>query len=82
MMPDEELLKILVCPETREPVKQAQSSLIAELNAKIEKGELVHHSGEKVTYAFDGGLLREDERVLYPIREGIPVMLIDERIDL
>jgi uncharacterized protein YbaR (Trm112 family) len=27
-------------------------------------------------------LVREDERVLYPIDDGIPVMLIDESIEL
>ena len=28
--------------------------------------------------AIDGGLLREDGRILYPVREGIPILLIEE----
>ena len=30
----------------------------------------------------DGGLLRADKKILYPIREDIPVMLIEEGIPL
>ena len=30
----------------------------------------------------EGGLLRADGKVVYPIRNGIPVMLIDEAIPL
>jgi uncharacterized protein len=30
----------------------------------------------------DGGLLRADKKILYPVREDIPVMLIEEGIPL
>jgi uncharacterized protein YbaR (Trm112 family) len=30
----------------------------------------------------DGGLLRSDRKVLYPIRQNIPIMLIDQAIPL
>jgi uncharacterized protein YbaR (Trm112 family) len=30
----------------------------------------------------DGGLVREDGRILYPIRQRIPVLLVDEGIAL
>jgi uncharacterized protein len=35
-----------------------------------------------VTEPLDGGLVRADQKILYPIRENIPVMLIDEGIPL
>ena len=35
-----------------------------------------------VTEKLDGGLIRADNKILYPIREDIPVMLIDEGIPL
>ena len=28
------------------------------------------------------GLIREDDKILYPVREDIPIMLIDEAIEL
>jgi uncharacterized protein YbaR (Trm112 family) len=77
-----ELLKILVCPETREPVAEADATLIHTLNQKITAGQLRNRAGQPVKEALDGGLVREDGRVLYPIRGKIPVMLIDEAIAL
>jgi uncharacterized protein YbaR (Trm112 family) len=81
-MVDPELLKILVCPENKTPVALADDALIASLNAAIEQGTLKNRAGEKVEEKFDGGLVREDKVYLYPIRDDIPIMLIDEAIPL
>ncbi|HJN30213.1 MAG TPA: Trm112 family protein [Candidatus Latescibacteria bacterium] len=81
-MIDNELLDILACPETKEPVKLAEQGLIDELNAKAERGELTNRGGEKVERQMDGGLVREDGKYLYPIEDEIPIMLIDEAIPL
>ena len=81
-MVDPELLKILVCPENKTPVALADDALIATLNAAIEQGTLKNRAGEKVEEKFDGGLVREDKAYLYPIRDDIPIMLIDEAIPL
>ena len=77
-----ELLEILVCPETKQPVALATAELLEELNQKIRKGELRNRSGETVEKELTEALVREDERVLYPVDDGIPVMLIDESIEL
>ncbi len=81
-MIDRQLLDILACPETREAVSLADEALIESLNRKIEAGELVNRAGEKVTQSIDGGLVREDGRYLYAIRDGIPVMLVEQGIPL
>jgi uncharacterized protein YbaR (Trm112 family) len=77
-----ELLEILVCPETRQPVSEADSDLIARLNGEIEAGNLRNRGGEAVSQAIQEGLLREDGKILYPVEDGIPVMLIEESIEL
>ena len=77
-----ELLEILVCPETKQPVALATAELLEELNQKIRKGELRNRSGETVEKELTEALVREDQRVLYPVDDGIPVMLIDESIEL
>ena len=79
---DRELLEILVCPETRQPVRVASVEQIAALNQKIDVGELRNRGGEKVSAAIREGLVREDGKVLYPIDDGIPVMLVEQSIAL
>ena len=81
-MIDEELLEILACPETKEPVNLADQALTDEINARIERGEVKNRGGKKVEKKIDGGLVRADEAYLYPIDDDIPVMLIDEAIPL
>ena len=81
-MIDKELLDILACPETKEPVQLAAQEMIDELNARIEKGEVTNRGGKQVEKKIDGGLVREDGAYLYPIEDDIPIMLIDEAIPL
>lgn len=81
-MIDKELLEILACPETKEPVSLADDELIAQINAAIERGEVVNRGEQKIEAPIDGGLLRQDGAYLYPIDDGIPVMLIDQAIPL
>lgn len=78
----QELLDILACPETKQPLTLAAAALISTLNDRIRQGALTNRGGAAVTEPLDGGLIREDRRYLYPIREDIPIMLIDEAIPL
>jgi len=77
-----ELLEILVCPETKQPVQLAPQDLLDRLSREIQAGRLRTRGGEAVTHPILEGLLREDGRVLYPVDDGIPVMLIEESIEV
>ena len=81
-MIDQELLDILACPETKEDVSLADQSLIDSINEKIKAGGLKNRGGEEISESIDGGLVRADGKYMYPIREEIPIMLIDEAIPL
>jgi len=81
-MLDPELLEILVCPEMKIPVRLADQPLLDRVNAEVDEGRLVTRGGSRVEARITAALVREDGRVLYPIQDGIPVMLIDEAISL
>lgn len=77
---DNELLAILCCPETKQEVTRADERLIHLLNDRIGKGDVKNKAGQPVSEKLDGGLLRADKKILYPVREDIPIMLIEEGI--
>ena len=79
---DKELLAILCCPDTKQPVSLAEESLIQKLNAAVARGEVKNQGKRPVSAELDAGLIRADRKILYPIRENIPVMLIEESISL
>jgi uncharacterized protein YbaR (Trm112 family) len=79
---DKDLLAILCCPDTKQPVMLADDLLIERVNGAIDRGSLKNKAQKPVTEKLDGGLIRSDNKILYPVREDIPVMLIDEGIPL
>ena len=81
-MVDPELLEKLCCPATHQTLRIAEPSLVAELNRRQGAGQLRNRAGQVLDLALEGGLVREDGRWLYPIQQGIPVMLVDEAIEL
>ena len=58
-----ELLSILRCPESRQPLRVATAE-------ELERAKLTD------------GLAREDGLVVYPIRDGIPLLLVAEAVRL
>ena len=81
-MLDKELLEILVCPENQTRLRPADDGLLAKLNQAAAAGELKNRAGKPVEGPLEGGLVREDSTLFYPILDGIPVLLIDEAIGL
>ena len=79
---DDKLLEIICCPETHQPLRRADVELVTNLNQRIEAGTLFDRVEEKVGQKIDGGLFREDGKILYPIRQNIPTLLIEQGIPL
>ena len=77
-----ELLEILVCPETHQPVRPAPAETVERLNALQADGQLTNRAGQPVKEALQGALVREDGIFAYPVVDGIPIMLIDEALPL
>ena len=79
-MVDPELLEILVCPEDKTPVRPADSGLIDRLNGGIRSRAVKNRGGQIVDEELTEGLVRADGKYVYPVRDDIPVMLIEEAI--
>ena len=79
---DSQLLKMLCCPETHQDVRAADAGLVDRLNQQISAGSLRNRAGQPVKEQIDEGLVRADGKFIYPIRQNIPVMLVDEAIPI
>jgi uncharacterized protein len=75
-----ELLKMLVCPENQTPLSVASHELLGRVNGAIARGQLQNRAGQPLKKPLDGGLVRADQRLMYPIMDDIPMMLVDEAI--
>lgn len=78
----QDLLDILACPETKQPLTLASDDVIARINGEIEAGTLRTRGGDKLEKPITEGLVREDGKILYVVDDSIPVMLIEESIEL
>lgn len=75
-----DLLAILACPDSRQPLALADEATLTALNDRIAGGGVQNVGGAEVAVALEAGLIREDGQVLYPVRDDIPVLLREEGI--
>lgn len=79
---DRKLLDLLVCPATHQPLHRLDATQRERLNAVIALGSLRRSDGQTVTKSLDEVLVTRDGRRAYRVDDGIPVLLVDEAIDL
>lgn len=75
-------LRLLVCPSTRESLREATAAELAAVNAAIAQGSARNRAGTAVADAVVAGLVPASGGVLYPIQDGIPILLTAEAIPL
>lgn len=81
-MIDKDLLSILACPATHQPLREATAEELAALNARVAAGGVKAVGGKALTQPLDAALVREDGKLGYPVLHGIPVLLVDEGVEL
>jgi uncharacterized protein YbaR (Trm112 family) len=79
---DKELLDILCCPETNQDLRLAGTEELRDLNLAIGRGAVRDAQGRTVAEAVEDALVRVDGLRAYPVRGGIPVLLLDEALVL
>lgn len=81
-MISKQLLEMLICPENGMSLRSADAELLRQVNDAIRAGRISNRLGDRVEKVLSEGLVREDGQGLYAVRDGIPVMLVDEMIPL
>lgn len=76
------LLSLLRCPIDRSPLAEASEALLETVNTAIREHRAYNLGGKLVEQAIDGGLIRRAGDLLYPVVDGIPLLIRDEAISL
>lgn len=77
-----ELFELLRCPETHQRLLPVTQKWVNKLNTRIAAGEVRNQRDDVVSQPIDDGLVTEDDRFLYPVRNGLANMFIADRIIL
>ena len=72
---DKKLLAILCCPVTHKGLSMARADQIKAINNAIEEGRLKNRDGESLDDKLKEALITDDGKTMYPIDDGIPVLL-------
>lgn len=79
---DESFLSMLRCPRTGGELRLADGRELAALNQSMLDGTLENAAGRKMERSMEGALVSACGGWLYPIHEGIPVLLVEEALRL
>ena len=79
---DKRLLSILCCPVTHKGLSLARPELLKSINQAIAEQRLVNRDGVVLSAALREALVTDDGKTLYPVNDGIPVLLEGESVGL
>lgn len=79
---DKKLLNILCCPVSHKGLAVAKNDLLRKVNKAIDTLGLSNREGVVVDEHLSEALVTDDGKLLYPIIDGIPVLLEGESIAL
>lgn len=79
---DKKLLAILCCPVTHKGLALARGDVLGSINRAIEAGTLVNRDGTALSQQLAEALVTDDGKTMYPVNDGIPVLLEGESVAL
>ena len=79
---DKRLLTILRCPVTHKGLSLLKKDKLEKINAAIANGDVETHEGTRLDAPLAEALVTDDGKRVYPVNDGIPVLLEGEAIQV
>lgn len=79
---DKRLLSIICCPVTHKGLALARSDQLRKINQAIAAGALANRDGTVLSDNLKEALVTDDGKTMYPVDDGIPVLLEGESVGL
>ncbi|MGB0646176.1 MAG: hypothetical protein ACPGQS_03315 [Bradymonadia bacterium] len=78
----DDILGLLVCPQSKQPLRYGSKKLLTKLNKRIKSGSLTFLSGATINEPLNDILVRDDGNIAYGVFDEIPNLLADEGIEI
>lgn len=79
---DKRLLTILRCPVSQKGLSVLKKDKLQTINTAISEGGVVNHEGKRLDEPLAEALVTDDGKRIYPVNDGIPVLLEGESISM
>ena len=77
---DSKLLEILCCPVSKTPLVVLSQEKLEKLNSNIREDKVLYVDHKGVSEPLQEGLITEDGKVIYAVRDNIPILLEEQGI--
>lgn len=72
----------LRCPESGQTLMIANAAVLKAINDAVDLGTAINASGQPVTEKVTDALIRQDQKMVYQVRDGVPILLAEEGIGI